>query len=67
MRIKVGSVGLVGMVVCALFIGGAARAEGPTYAQLPQPAPAVLEATAVEGKHVIAVEMRPDPATFAGV
>ncbi|MCX6421132.1 MAG: D-alanyl-D-alanine carboxypeptidase/D-alanyl-D-alanine-endopeptidase [Actinobacteria bacterium] len=49
MRIKVGSLGLVGMVVCALFIGGAARAEGPTYAQLPQQAPAVLEATAVEG------------------
>ncbi|CAB4909058.1 unannotated protein [freshwater metagenome] len=49
MRISVGSVGLVGLVACAVLIGGSAYAEGPTYAQLPQRAPAVLEATAVEG------------------
>jgi D-alanyl-D-alanine carboxypeptidase/D-alanyl-D-alanine-endopeptidase (penicillin-binding protein 4) len=46
---RLGGVGLVGVVVCALIFGGTAHAEGPTYAQLPARAPAVLEATAVEG------------------
>ena len=49
MRISVGSVGLVGLLACAVLLGGAAHAEGQTYAQLPAQAPAVLEATAVEG------------------